>query len=309
MLGSAIGGYVDPINVTGPRLSDAMAQTSTVGGVIPFGDGVYVTAGNIIWRDVLKEHKNKDREGGKGGGQKTTTYTYTRSYAVGVCQAPIYGFHWIKRNGKKVYTSSPTATADEKAYSAKWLRKATLYLGDEAQMPDSTIVAVEGVGNVAPNRGLAYIVVENDDLTDMQGAIPQYEFCVRASPPEAYLTSRPYAQIYYDRTITSAAPVMGRLETLLEYGEASPEKIVTLAAPVGGKLFENQPPKLEPEAIVTIGSAVSGKLREPPIAMAIDAVLTNGTPHSASLHSAPLANVEEPLVTSASPTSGKLYVP
>jgi len=215
MLGSAIGGYIDPVKVTGPRLSDAMAQTSTVGGVIPFGHGVYVTAGNIIWRDVLKEHKKTER-GGKGGGQKTTTYTYTRSYAVGVCQGPIYGFHWIKRNGKKVYTTSPTATADERTYSAKWLRKATLYLGNEAQMPDSTIVAVEGVGNVSPNRGLAYIVVENDDLTDMQGAIPQYEFCVRASPPEAYLTSHVYPQHAGERAGMGVQLGLGVLRDLVE---------------------------------------------------------------------------------------------
>lgn len=191
MIGSAIGGYVDPVQVKGPRLSDAMSQTSSIGGVIPFGYGRYVTAGNIIWRDRLIEHVKRQRQG-KGASSKTTTYTYTRSYAVGVCQGEIYGFHWIKRNGKKVYTSDPAATAEEKAYSAKWLRKVTLHRGGESQMPDSTIVAVEGAGNVSSFRGLAYIVVENDDLTDLSGAIPQYEFCVTASPPDVYVTSNPF---------------------------------------------------------------------------------------------------------------------
>lgn len=192
-IGSAIGGYVDPVQVKGPRLTDGMAQTSTVGGVIPFGYGRYVTGGNVVWRDRLIEHVKRQRQG-KGSGAKTTTYTYTRSYAVGVCQGEIFGFLWIKRNGKKVYTSDPAATAEEKAYSSKWLQKVTLYRGGESQMPDSTIVAVEGAGNVSPFRGLAYIVVENDDLTDLSGAIPQYEFCVIATPPEAYLTSKPYPQ-------------------------------------------------------------------------------------------------------------------
>lgn len=192
-IGSAVGAYVDPVQVRGPRLTDSMAQTSTVGGVIPFGYGRYVTGGNIVWRDRLIEHVKRQRQG-KGPSSKTTTYTYTRSYAVGVCQGEIYGFLWIKRNGKKVYTSDPAATAEEKAYSSKWLQKVTLYRGGESQMPDSTIVAVEGAGNVSPFRGLAYIVVENDDLTDLSGAIPQYEFCVIATPPEAYLTSKPYPQ-------------------------------------------------------------------------------------------------------------------
>jgi hypothetical protein len=192
-IGSSIGGYVDPVQVKGPRLTDAMSQTSTVGGVIPFGYGRFVTGGNLIWCDRLIEHVKRQRQG-KGASSKATTYTYTRSYAVGVCQGEIFGFHWIKRNGKKVYTSDPAATAEEKAYSAKWLGKVTLYRGGESQMPDSTIVAVEGAGNVSPFRGLAYIVVENDDLTDLSGAVPQYEFCVIATPPEAYLTSKPYPQ-------------------------------------------------------------------------------------------------------------------
>lgn len=208
MIGSSVGAYVDPIKVTGPRLTDSMAQTSTVGGVIPFGYGRFVTGGNVIWRDELKEHKKRQRQG--KGGAKTTTYTYTRSYAIGVCQGPIYGFHWIKRNGKKVYTSSATATAEEKAYSAKWLEKVTLYMGSDAQMPDSTLVAVEGVGNVSAFRGLAYIVVENDDLTDMQGAIPQYEFCVIASPPEIYLTSKPYHIVVEDSIGAIVGPEFSR---------------------------------------------------------------------------------------------------
>ena len=36
-IGSAVGGYVDPMKSSGPRLTDAQSQTSTVGGVIPFG--------------------------------------------------------------------------------------------------------------------------------------------------------------------------------------------------------------------------------------------------------------------------------
>lgn len=189
-IGSAVGAYVDPISVKGPRLNDAAAQTSNVGVPLPFGYGRFPTAGNIIWRDpTLKEIAKRSR--GKGGGTKTTTYSYTRSYAIGVCEGPIYGFLHIKRNGKLVYSSDPDATIEDKAYSAKWLQKAKLYYGTETQMPDSTITAVEGVGNVAPFRGLAYIVVENDDLTDLAGAIPQYEFVVIASAV-AYGTSPPY---------------------------------------------------------------------------------------------------------------------
>lgn len=235
MIGSAIGGYVDPVQVKGPRLSDAASQTSNVGVPLPFGYGRFQTAGNIIWRDpTLKEIAKRSR--GKGGGTKTTTYSYTRSYAIGVCEGPIYGFLHIKRNGKLVYSSDPDATIEDKAYSAKWLQKAKLYYGTETQMPDSTITAVEGAGNVAPFRGLAYIVVENDDLTDLAGAIPQYEFVVVATPPESYLTSKPYAQLFTAAAGTSAGIGGITLRQLLIDAESAPDSSAASLVPVGGAL-------------------------------------------------------------------------
>lgn len=224
-IGSAIGGYVDPQRTYGPRLEDASQQTSTVGGVIPFGYGVFTCAGNIIWADRLVEHKKTERVG-KGGSEKQTTYTYTRSYAIGVCEGPIHNYLWVKVNGKLVYTSDPAGLAaamgwsgqmvsDLAASSAEWLQSTTLYTGTDSQMPDSTIVAVEGVGNVSPFRDLAYIVKENEDLTDMQGAVSQHEFCIRATPPEAYLTSRPYPVLQDDAQTLGLAGGTGTLRGLL----------------------------------------------------------------------------------------------
>lgn len=201
-IGSAVGGYVDPTRTYGPRLEDAAAQTSTVGGIIPFGYGTFTCMGNIIWCDDLIEHVKTERVG-KGGGEKQTTYTYTRSYAIGVCEGPISRYMWIKKNGKLVYAADPAALgaamgwageqiADLSASSAEFRQMTTLYFGTGTQMPDPVIEAVEGVGNVAPHRDLAYIVMENEDLTDMQGAVSQYEFCVDAHLPDVYVTSVPY---------------------------------------------------------------------------------------------------------------------
>lgn len=219
-IGSAIGGYVDPTKTSGPRIEDAQAQTSTVGGLIPFGYGVFTCAGNIIWTDRLIEHKKTERVG-KGGSQKNTTYTYTRSYAIGVCEGPISGYLWIKRNGKLVYAADPAALgaamgwgskqiSDLVASSNKFLQMATLYSGTSAQMPDSTIVAVEGVGNVSPHRDLAYIVLENEDLTDMQGAVSQYEFCVQRGAAKSY-TTPPYPIETSDRVGVLFSPSDGGL--------------------------------------------------------------------------------------------------
>jgi len=81
-------------------------QVSTVGGMIPFGYGRFVCAGNVIWTSSLREtskttKSKRDITALHKGRTKTTTYHYWRDYAIAVCQGPIYGFVWIKRNGKK----------------------------------------------------------------------------------------------------------------------------------------------------------------------------------------------------------------
>lgn len=183
VIGSMIGGLVDPEKIYGPRLTDAQAQTSQVGVPIVFGFGTFPTAGNIIWAGSLRERKKKERAG--KGGPEQVTYQYLRSYAIGICEGPIKAIKTIKRNGKVVYEAGANAageytgdTGSLTSASRKFLQKCTIYRGDESQMPDPTIEAVVGAGNVSPFRGLAYIVIRDDDLTDFRGAIPQYEFVV-----------------------------------------------------------------------------------------------------------------------------------
>lgn len=117
------------------------------------------------------------------------TYVYTRSYAMGICEGEIVGLLLVKRNGKIIYDTRPDAELAALGFttkqiqklrlsSAKFLARTTIYTGSESQLADPTIEAVEGVGNVAAFRGLAYVVIENDDLTELSGAIPQYEFVV-----------------------------------------------------------------------------------------------------------------------------------
>lgn len=211
-IGGALGGYLDPTQIKGPRLSDARAQTSRDGVPIPFGYGTFPCAGNVIWQADVVEHENTDD--GKGG-PEVTTYTYTRSYAIGICKGPITGLLQIKRNGKLVYDARTKEaliaelmaggwTVDEalklvsqmKALNSSFAQNMTLYLGDETQLPDPTIEAHEGAGNVSPMRGLAYLVAADDDVTELQGAIPQFEFVVNGSgqledttPPGIYWNS------------------------------------------------------------------------------------------------------------------------
>lgn len=288
-IGSAVGGYVDPTRTYGPRLEDASAQTSTVGGPIPFGYGTFTVAGNIIWADALVEHKKTERVG-KGGSEKQTTYTYTRSYAIGVCEGPITNFVWIKKNGKLVYSANPGAlgaamgwtgsmVSDLSAASSEFRGMATLYYGTADQMPDSTIEAVVGVGNVSPFRDLAYIVLENEDLTDMQGAVSQYEFCVFRGAARSY-TTPPYP-LYVedsldveqhtvasyvltpplDQMSVSHVAVSGELRELIQRYGYGPELLDVSHTVVSGSLLSVKATySYGPESMDVSHSAIGGNL-------------------------------------------------
>lgn len=184
MIGSMIGGYVDPDKVYGPRLTDAQNQTSQVGVPRPIIYGAASVKGNIIWSEKGVREKKKKNRAGKGGPEQIT-YQYLKSYAIGICEGPIKAIRTIKCNGKVVYEASANAageytgdTSTLTASSRKFLAKCKIYLGDEAQMPDPTIEAVVGVGNTSPYRGTAYIVIKDDDVTELRGAVPQYDFVV-----------------------------------------------------------------------------------------------------------------------------------
>ena len=177
--------------IKGTRITDFSQTTATVGVPIPFGYGRFTSGGNVIWAPLPpKEHRSVQRQG--KGGVKQETFTYTLSYAVAFAKGPIFGYWWIKRNGKVVWTQDPAAPIEDRAYAAKWQQRATFYNGTMDQLPDSTIESYEGSGQVSAFHRLAYIVVEDDDVTEGGGAVPTYEACVIASPPNIYLTSTPY---------------------------------------------------------------------------------------------------------------------
>lgn len=199
MIGSAVGGYVDPQQIQGPRLQDVRGQSSAVGGPIPRAWGSTPVPCNIIWQQPdVTEHKNT--ESGKGGPEQVT-YSYTRSYALMFHLGEIAGVLQIKRNGKIVYDARDDDTLEQeyleavegstladalnaihikRAMNASFISKCTIYLGTQTQNPDPTIESYKGAGNVSSYRGRAYMVVTDDEVTLESGAIPQYEVIVAA---------------------------------------------------------------------------------------------------------------------------------
>ena len=192
MIGSTVGGYIDPAQVFGPRMTDATTQTAMDGIPRTYGYGTFPTTGNLIWYSKLTERKQT--EGGKGAPTETITYHYFRSYAIGVCEGPadgngIAGYRIVKRNGKVVYDTrtdaeltslgySTNEIAETRAAQAKFTQKARFYYGVADQAPDPTIQAVKGADDVPGYSFTAYMVVTDDDVTELRGAVPQYEFVI-----------------------------------------------------------------------------------------------------------------------------------
>ena len=163
-IGMMAGGYLDPPkgpNVEGPRINDLTTQTSTYGAVIPRAYGTIALNGNVIWieNNAIKETVTKQKTGGKGGGGSSTsrTYTYSATFAVGLCKGPIAGVRRIWIGADLIYdagSSDPDTIAASNAAAEGF----AIYLGDDTQAADPRIEATMGAGNVPAWRGLAYIV-------------------------------------------------------------------------------------------------------------------------------------------------------
>ena len=93
-IGWALGGIAGQLlfpqklpDQQGPRLGDLSVQTSGYGVPIPIVAGRSKIAGNVIWKTDLRETPTRRRVGGKGGStQRVTEYSYSMSWATGLCE-------------------------------------------------------------------------------------------------------------------------------------------------------------------------------------------------------------------------------
>lgn len=199
-IGSLIGGAIDPEEIRGPSIGDAQQQTSQAGVPRPVVYGHPAPfRGNVIDGEG-KARKIEQTESGKGG-PEVTTERFILTSAIRICEGPIAGVLRIWRNDQIVLDASPeggfpeyegATEAERLAYIAQVrakgvaaLDRITIYLGTEDQLPDPTLEAIHGVGNTPYYRGTAYIVVRDDDVTDMGGACAQWKFEVLASATES----------------------------------------------------------------------------------------------------------------------------
>ena len=178
-IGWAVGGVAGQLlfpakmpDQNGPRLGDLSVQTSGYGVAIPVVAGRAKIAGNVIWKTDLKETATTRRTGGKGGPtQKTTEYSYSMSWATGLCEwlipptsAEVLRI-WLDE--KLVYDTTGQSTVSQ-VPGLTW----RFYSGSETQLPDALIEATMGAGEAPAHRGLAYIVFEDVPMATFGNRMP-----------------------------------------------------------------------------------------------------------------------------------------
>lgn len=146
-------GRVNRFRLNGSGEGDPMAR---VYGRVRVG-------GQVIWATHFTEHVRKTGGGGKGAPSAPATreYSYSVSLALALCQGKIDGVGRIWADGTEI------APAD---------LNLRVYPGDDTQLPDPKMEAVEGAGTVPAYRGTAYVVFEDLDLSPFGNRVPQFSF-------------------------------------------------------------------------------------------------------------------------------------
>lgn len=181
LVGSGVGGLLDSkifspkhkVNVSNKQISSIPIQNSAYGIAINKLYGEARLSGNVIWADSIKEHAHhhsSNVRGGKMGGKTkvtSTSYTYSVSLAVAICEGPIDAI-------LNVWADSKLLTGGN--YNIR------IYNGSEDQIPDSLIEAKMGHSRTPAYRGIAYVVIEDFPLNDYGNRIPNFSFQVRRQP-------------------------------------------------------------------------------------------------------------------------------
>jgi hypothetical protein len=149
----------------GPRLKDLKISASTYGAAIPEVYGHARVPGNLIWSDQIREHKRKTMAG-KGG--FVNQYTYSCSFAMGLCRGPITRVLKLWANNKLIYDGTgASSVVNHPKYRIRF------YRGSETQVPDSAMTAILGEDNSPAFRGLCYVMFDNLPLADFGNQLPQ----------------------------------------------------------------------------------------------------------------------------------------
>jgi hypothetical protein len=176
-VGSMLSGLLFPPKPQqiGPRLTNLDVTSSAFGEAVRDSWGTIALPGLLIDASKLKEKKHK--AGGKGifgGSPSGFFYTYSVDAAWMFRRRQAAGILRIWMGPKLVRNVPEGATLEEILASNFPFTNGGLkiYLGSEDQVPDPTLEALHGVGNVPAYRGMVYITVTDFQLADYANQVP-----------------------------------------------------------------------------------------------------------------------------------------
>ncbi len=129
-------------------------------------------AGQVIWATHFEEIRSESG-GGKGlsAGPATTEFSYKVSLAIALCEGEITRIGRVWADGVEIAPDDLNMR---------------VYTGSETQLPDPKIEAVNGTGKAPAYRGIAYVVLEDLDVTRFGNRIPLFNFeVIRPEQPDA----------------------------------------------------------------------------------------------------------------------------
>lgn len=155
-----LGGGSDPVE-TG-RIERFRLMGASEGSAVAQVWGRVRVAGQVIWATRFNEHTATSGGGGKGAPRpNSTNFSYSVSLAIALCEGEISRVGRIWADGLEIEPGVLNLRS---------------YPGSQTQLPDPKIEAVEGPDHAPSYRGVAYVVIEDLDLTPFGNRVPQFSF-------------------------------------------------------------------------------------------------------------------------------------
>lgn len=154
-----LGGGSDPVDVG--RIDRLRLTGASEGAAIGQVWGRMRVGGQAIWSTGFTETVRRQRAGKGAPKPKVNEYSYSVSLAIALCEGEILRVGRIWADGNEI---SPLDL------------NLRVYSGSEYQLPDPLVEAIEGIGRAPAYRGLAYVVVEDLELSAYGNRVPQFSF-------------------------------------------------------------------------------------------------------------------------------------
>lgn len=148
--------------IDGPRLDQFQLLGAGEGQSIPQIFGRMRIGGHLLFVGKIIEHVKSHASGGKGGPNTVRNdYSYSASFAVGLCEGTISQVGRIWADGQELDPSVISFHLND---------------GSQEQLPDPILQTELGDTQIPAFRGLAYVVFDRFDLTAFGNRIPQLSF-------------------------------------------------------------------------------------------------------------------------------------